>query len=238
MPMNQSARTFIMTVIALGAIVMMHAAIYWTGNVLVLASYIVLAALASTLKVQLPGIPGTFSANCLVTVLSITQLTTAQFIVVSVVCALVQSRWRAAKEPLAVQVAFNAGVFAISAAASSWTYNSIERLAPAISGIAPLLIASCVFFFIDTGAVSVVVALVDGVSPLKIWRVWHIWTLPYYLINVALAVLVISFVPASVLLVTAFVIFMMLGQFAIYRWLVRKAAPAVPRPVLSPPTVS
>jgi hypothetical protein len=205
----------------------MHAAVYWTGNMLEVAAYVVLAAFASTLKVRLPGIPGTFSANCLVTVLAIAHLTMAPFVVVSVACAMVQSWWRAAKPPQPVQVAFNAGVFAISAAASAWTYSSLERFAPTIPGLASLLIASSVFFFINTGTVSIVMALVDGVSPLRIWRVWHVWSLPYYIVNVAMVVLVISLVPTPVLFVIALLIPMMLGPFAAYQWLVRKAAPAV-----------
>lgn len=227
MPTNQSAKTFITTVIALGAVVVMHAAMYWDGNLLEVAGYLVLAAFASTLKVRLPGVPGTFSANCLVTVLALAQLTMAPFVVVSVACALVQSRWRAVKPALRLQAAFNAGVFAISAAASAWTYRSMERLAPAIPGIVSLLIASCVFFFINTGAVSLVMALVDGVSPLRVWRVWHVWSLPYYVINVALVVPIIPLVPASMLLVIALMVPMLLGPFAAYQWFVRKAAPAV-----------
>lgn len=227
MPTNPNARTFIITVIALGIVVTLHTAVYWAGNLLEVAGYIVLAAFASTLKVRLPGIPGTFSANCLVTVLAITQLTMPQLVVVSIACALVQSWWRAAKPPSLVQVAFNAGVFAISAAASAWTYRSIEGLVPGIPGIASLLIASCVFFFINTGAVSVVVALLNEGSLLRIWRVWQVWSLPYYVINVAMVVLIISVIPPSVLLPIAFAIPLMLGPFAAYYWLVRKAAPAV-----------
>src|SRR5437667_2182767 len=180
MPTNQNAKIFIITVIALGAIVMMYAAVYWTGNLLEVAAYIALAVFASTLKVRVPGISGTFSANCLVTVLAITQLTVAQFIAVSVACALVQSYWRTAKPPLPVQVAFNAGVFAISAAASAWTYSLIERIGPVIPEIASLFIASCVFFVINTGAVSLLMDVVDEVSPLLVWRVWLVWSFPYY----------------------------------------------------------
>jgi len=145
-PKNHKAQALIITVIALGAIVAMNAAVYWTGHLLAVAAHVALAAFASTLKVRLPGIPGTFSGNCFVTVLALAQLTMAPFVVVSVTCALVQSWWRPVKPPLAVLAAFNAGVFAISAAASAWTYSSLERLAPAIPGIASLILASSVSF--------------------------------------------------------------------------------------------
>jgi hypothetical protein len=227
MSTSQNGRTFIITMIVLGAIVVMDAAVYWKGSLLTVAAYIVLAALASTLKVRLPGIPGTFSANCLVTVLAITQLSMAQLVVVSVACALIQSRWRAAQPPMPEQVAFNAGVFAISAAASAWVYSWMERLTPAIPGIASLVIASCVFFFIDTGAVSLVMSLTEGMSPLRVWRLWQVWSLPYYLMNVAMVFLIISLVPASVLLVIVFVISITLSPFVAYQWLVRKTASGV-----------
>jgi len=72
-----------------------------------------------------------------------------------------------------------------------------------------------------------VIALVDAVSPLRVWRVWHMWSLPYYLINVAMVVLIASLAPASVLLVMALAIPLLLGPFVAYQWLVRRAAPAV-----------
>ena len=227
MPISQSAKSFIVTVIALGGIFLIHSAVLWAGQPLLVTAYIIVAVLASMLKVRLPGIPGTFSANCLVTVLAIAQLNLPDLVFVSVACALVQSWWRTKNPPLAVQVAFNIGVFAVSGTASGWTYAALQQFAPTLPAIAALAIASCVFFLINTGAVSVIMALVEDVSPMRIWRVWHVWSLPYYLINVVVAVLIMSLTPASILLAIALVVPLALAAFAVYQWFMRRAAPAV-----------
>ena len=226
-PINQNARTFISTLIALGGIFMIHAAVTWRGQPLLLTAFLVVAALASTLKVRVPGIPGTFSANCLVTVLAIAQMTVADVVFVGVVCALVQSKWHAKQRPAAVQMAFNAAVFVISGTAGGWTYAALQIFAPGLPGVASLVIAACVFFTVNTGSVSVVMALIEGLSPLQAWRTWHVWSLPYYLVNIAAAVLIMSVTPTSVIVVVAMILPLILLPFAGYHWFMRRVAPAI-----------
>jgi len=226
-PTNQNAKTFIFTVIALGGIFMIHAAVTWRGQPLLLAAFLVVAALASMLKVRLPGIPGTFSANCLVTVLAIAQMTVADVVFVSVVCAIVQSRWHAKRRPLAAQVAFNAGVFALSGTAAGWTDSALQLFVPSIAGVVSLAIAAVVFFVVNTGSISLVITLAEGGSPLQAWRAWQIWSLPYYLINIAVAEIIMSLPPSSVMTVTAMVVPLILVPFAAYHWFMRRVAPAI-----------
>jgi hypothetical protein len=179
------------------------------------------------LKVRLPAIPGTFSANCLVTVLAIAQLTVPDVVFVGVMCALVQSKWQAKSRPMATQVAFNAAVFAVSGAASGWTYAALRLFAPSVPAIASLVIAACVFFFVNTGTLSIAMALAEGGSPLQAWRAWHVWSLPYYLVNIAAALLIMSVTPTSVILIIAMILPLILGPFAGYLWFMRRVAPAI-----------
>ena len=229
MPNNQNTISFITTVIALGSIFLIHAAVMRAGQPVHVTEYVLAAALASTLKVRLPGIPGTFSANCLITVLAIAQLHTPDLVFVAGVCGLVQSLFRAKARPPLVQIAFNVGVFVLSATASGTSYSVLQGYAPGIPATAALAAASAVFFFINTGAVSVVMALKEGVSPARIWRIWNIWSLPYYALNAALAVLILSFGPASLMPLIAMTALLILVPFAAYQWFMRRAAPAIPQ---------
>lgn len=227
MSTNQNAKTFIMTLVALGGIFMIHSVMTWRGQPLLLLACLVVAALASMLKVRLPLIPGTFSANCLVTILAIAQLTVADVVFIAVVCAIVQCKWKPKKRPTGIQVTFNAAVFALSGTAAGWTYGALQLFAPAIPAIASLVIAACVFFSVNTGSISVVIALAEGSSLLQTWRVWHVWSLPYYVVNIAAAVLITSLSPTSVVVITARILPMILGPFTGYHWFMRKVAPAV-----------
>ena len=77
-------------------------------------SYLLLAVIASTLKVRLPGITGTISVNFLFILIGIADFTLAETLTMGCLAILTQCLWRTKSRPHAVQVAFNVAALSIS----------------------------------------------------------------------------------------------------------------------------
>lgn len=158
MPRGRLVRTYIIGVITAGTVVVIDGAQVWNFAPLPFLCYVVLALFTSTLKVKLPGISGTFSANSVFTLLAIAQLGLTEAVLLSVGCSFVQSLWRASKPPLVIQVLFNAAVFAISCVATFWAYQFLIGWTAPSPRVIAFVAASCVFFLVNTFAVSGVIA--------------------------------------------------------------------------------
>src|ERR1700730_9827244 len=105
-------------------------------------SYLLLAVLASTMKVRLPGITGTMSVNFLFILIGIADFTLAETLTMGCVAILVQCIWRTRKRPTVVQVVFNIAALAISIAAAYQVSHFVMVLARAESLSALLVLAA------------------------------------------------------------------------------------------------
>src|SRR5947208_7120072 len=139
-------------------------------------SYLLLAVLASTMKVRLPGITGTMSVNFLFILIGIADFTMAETLTMGCLAILVQCIWRTRTRARVVQVAFNVAALAISIAAAYQVSHFVLALARAESLSALLVLAACVFFLSNTLLISGVLCLADG-KPLKdIWQQCYLWS--------------------------------------------------------------
>src|SRR5438445_10407838 len=77
-------------------------------------SYLLLAALASTLKVRLPGITGTMSVNFLFILIGVADFTLAETLTMGCAAIVIQCIWRCKRRPRMVQVLFNVAALALS----------------------------------------------------------------------------------------------------------------------------
>ena len=147
--------------------------------------YLMVAALASSLKVQLPGIDGTMSVNFLFILLGVMELSLPETLAIGCTATLVQSVWQARNRPDPVKVLFN--VFGMMANASALAYVSYHWLDPRMGSEKPilLLLAALVFFLANTLPVSVVIALTENKTARKVWSECYFWSFPYYLVGAA-----------------------------------------------------
>lgn len=153
------------------------------------AIYVLLACLVSTWKVKLPGMHGTMSMNFLFILLGVADLTLPETLVMGLLATFVQCVWKTRRRPKAIQLLFNESAMALSIFAS--------HQAPAVLTSRPyqpvyLALAATVFFFVNTGTVSMVLALVEKRQFGQIWSHCHLWTFPYYLAGAAMAGLISS----------------------------------------------
>ncbi len=147
--------------------------------------YLAVALLASSLKVQLPGIDGTMSVNFLFILLGVMELSLAETMVIGCAATLVQSVWQTRNRLDPIKVLFN--VFGMMATASALCYFSYHSLDAKVHGNRPILlmVAALVFFLANTLPVSVVIALTEAKSSSKVWKECYFWSFPYYLVGAA-----------------------------------------------------
>ena len=178
--MPARAQLYIVGVVVLGATAMAYALSHWqVPNPAQFVAYLLVALLASALKVNLPTITGTMSVNSLFVLVSIVQLTQAETMVIGLEGVLIQCLWRPKAPAHPVRVVFS---IAANAAAIAAAYLVFDRFLPAqnLEGIRVLAVA-CTYFLVNTALVAAVVSLTERRPVVGIWLDCYAWCFPYYL---------------------------------------------------------
>ena len=184
--LSLQTKAFVGITASIGVVVLSFSLAHWQSqDLLRLACYLMVAVLASGLKVQLPGIDGTMSVNFLFILLGVLELSLPETLVIGCTATLVQSVWQARKRIDPVKVVFN--VAGMMANASFLTYASYHWLLARFGTNKPILlmVAALVFFFANTLPISVVIALTEGKSARRVWSECYFWSFPYYLVGAA-----------------------------------------------------
>jgi diguanylate cyclase (GGDEF)-like protein/putative nucleotidyltransferase with HDIG domain len=176
---------------ALGALACFaFAATHWQSlDPLKFLCYLVVAVLASSLRIKLPGVNGTMSVNFLFVLLGVMELSFAETLVIGFAAVLVQCYWRPAHGPKPIHVIFNLSQLPVGTAISYGAYVAINQRIPHLLGLALLLVAMTYFAF-NTMAMAVIIRLTEKKPILKVWSECYSWSLPYYLVGAALVGLV------------------------------------------------
>jgi diguanylate cyclase (GGDEF)-like protein/putative nucleotidyltransferase with HDIG domain len=147
--------------------------------------YLIVAIVASRLKVQLPGIDGTMSVNFLFILMGVMELSLPETLLIGCTATFAQSLWPPRKALDPVKVLFN--VAGMMSNATALTYLSYHWLANRAGGNKPILlmVAALVFFLANTLPISAVIALTESKSARKVWAECYFWSFPYYLVGAA-----------------------------------------------------
>ena len=152
--------------------------------------YLLVALLASSLKVTLPGIDGTMSVNFLFILLGVLEMSFAETLILGFASVLVQCYWRSAKRLRPIQVAFNLAQLTIATSAAYFVYHSTsEGLLRHHKPIA-LAVAASIYFLFNTLAMACVIALTENKKIKTVWKECYFWSFPYYLVGAGIAGLV------------------------------------------------
>jgi len=189
--MSRRAILFIGATAALGISTLIYALWHWqSANLTQFICYVLIAALASRLKIQLPGIDATMSVNFLFILLGVLEMSLPETLVIGCTASLVQCVWSARQKLVPAKVFFN--VFSLMANAIALSYFAYHRLERLFGQSTPLLLVTTalVFFLANTLPVSVIISLTEGKSPRKVWSECYFWSFPYYLVGAAVVFLV------------------------------------------------
>ncbi len=152
--------------------------------------YLLLALVASTLKVRLPGLTGTMSMNFLFILIGIAQLSFSETLALGAIAAVTQCVWRTRVRPTIPQVLFNIAALTMAITSAHFIYHlpSIQQVNGRMEVL--LALAACFFFMTNTVLVATVLSLVEIKPFTRIWQQCHIWSFPYYLAGAGIAGLV------------------------------------------------
>ncbi|HLX85362.1 MAG TPA: diguanylate cyclase [Terriglobales bacterium] len=184
--MSIRARLFIGVTAALGVWALIHSLWHWQSLDLArFACYLLVAVLASSLKIQLPGIDGTMSVNFLFILLSVLELNLPETLAIGCTATLAQCLFGTRQKLVPVKIVFN--VFSMMANAifvSYFAYHALQRWLG--EGTLPLLVITALIFFVaNTVPVAVIIALTEGKSAHKVWAECHFWSFPFYMVGAA-----------------------------------------------------
>ena len=183
--LSLQTKAFVGVTVLIGTVVLTLALSHWQSHDFMrFACYLLVAILASGLKVQLPGIDGTMSVNFLFILLGVLELSLPETLIIGCTATLVQSLWQARKRLDPFKVSFNVGMMANACASA---YYSYQWLAGKVGSNKPILlmVAALVFFFANTLPISIVIAMTEGKSSRKVWSECYFWSFPYYLVGAA-----------------------------------------------------
>jgi len=196
--MSIRARLFIGATAALGMWALAHALWHWQSVDLTrFVCYLLVAVLASSLKVQLPGIDGTMSVNFLFILLSVLELNLPETLVLGCTATLAQCLFGTRQKLVPIKILFNVfGMMANAIVVSYFAYHSLQRVLGA--GTLPLLVVTALIFFVaNTVPIAVVISLTEGKPAHKVWADCHFWSFPFYMVGAAV-VFAVGFVSKQV----------------------------------------
>ncbi|MCX6620895.1 MAG: diguanylate cyclase [Acidobacteria bacterium] len=152
--------------------------------------YLLIALLSSGMKIRLPGVSGSMSANFLFILIGLVELSLGETVVMACVATALQTLWQLKPRPKLVEVLFNVASMAVAVLAAEKTFHSETLRALSLDWPIMLVIAAAVYFVANTFPIACVTALTEGKPLRSIWRASYFWTLPYYLVGAAFAALV------------------------------------------------
>src|SRR5262249_8501196 len=130
-----------------------------SGDVLKFFCYLIVASIASRLKVNLPGITGTMSVNFLFILLGVLELSFGQTLALGCSAILVQCMYR--DRPRPVQIIFNICATALAIGAAYTIYHlaifHVRLNTPSLL----LVITASTYFVCNTVPVATVIALTE-----------------------------------------------------------------------------
>lgn len=182
------ALTFIVTQLIGGLPVLVYALLHWhSDDFFRYFCFLTVALCASVLKVHLPGIKATMSANFLFILVGILDLSYSETVLMGCLGGLVQTLWQAKPRPRPIQWLFNLANLALSISAAELVFHS--KVAAGVGFRWPLLMAAAAttYFAFNTISVSGIIAMTEKLNPVHVWKECYLWAFPYYLLGALIA---------------------------------------------------
>lgn len=186
--MPTKAKLFIGLAIVPGLVVLSLGVFHWeSADPVRFTIYLLLALVASTLKVRLPGLTGTMSLNFLFVLVGVSQMSFSETLALGAIGTVMQCVWRTKTRPTVPQVLFNVAALTMAITSASFIYHlpQIQQVNGRI--VVLLALAACFYFLTNTVLVASVLSLVETRRFTDVWQQCYFWTFPYYLIGACIA---------------------------------------------------
>jgi len=186
--MPRKAYAYIFVMAAAGLALIASALVNWQSESPArFVCYFLIAALASSLKIRLPGIHGTMSVNFLFILVSVVELSLAETVAIACSGAMLQSFWKSRRRGKSLTALFNVSTMAIAATASYSVYHHPSWPALGFGFPIRIIAFACTYFVANTFPIVVIICLTEGKRLTRVWRECYFWSFPYYLLGAAMA---------------------------------------------------
>src|SRR5947207_813228 len=156
---KSKAQTFI-SMVALGGVWALHQASreWHCDDALRFLAYLLVAIGGSGLKMTLPGINGTVSTNFLFILAAVAELSLGETMAIAAGSIISQSLWWTENKVQAAKVIFNVSCISLSSLVAFRAFHAGWLSLAGGEFPFQLGLAACSYFFVNTGAVSVVIS--------------------------------------------------------------------------------
>ena len=186
--MKTGAKLYIGAIMAAGFAGVAYAMAHWTcTEPYHYLCHLALALVAASLKVYLPGIPGTMSVGYVFVLLSMMDFSYPETVVVACLSMLVQSVWRTRTRPKLIHILFNVASLTIGVSVCTALYHITAGWGHILLSGA---IAATGYFCSNSLSISGVIALTESKNMRMVWQDCYMWTFPYYLVGAGIAALI------------------------------------------------
>jgi len=186
--MTISARLFIGVMLAAGLATFGSGLMHWhCKDPVRFLSFLIVALVASRLKVKLPGTNGNMSVNLPFILVALAVLSFSETVLIAAASALVQGLPARGKNLKPVQALFNVStlVVAVAIASLTWKYSAAIPSLAAKSLLVAL--AGSAFLVADTLPVATVISFTENLSLVKVWRDMLEMTFSYFALSAGVA---------------------------------------------------
>jgi diguanylate cyclase (GGDEF)-like protein/putative nucleotidyltransferase with HDIG domain len=158
-----------------------------SGNVARFCFYLILSSVASGMKVNLPGIPGTIPVCFLFSLIGIAEMSLCEAVVVGCAGTLVHCLWNGGRMRRPAPIVFQVANTGMAVAIAYRFYHWPGVYAVGTTGPFMLLAAALLYFALNTIPVAAVIALADRKPAVAAWRDMYFWSFPFYILGSSLA---------------------------------------------------
>jgi len=182
--MTISARLFIGVLVAAGLAALVGGLMQWGPKDPVrFLSFLVIAVIASRLKVKLPGTNGNMSMSLPFILLALAELSFPEAVVIAAVSAFVQGLPIRGKSLQPVQALFNVSILVLAVTAAEFVRGHTAVIPSLAAKSLLLALAGAAFLVADTLPVAAVIALTENLSLVEVWRNMLELTFSYFVMS-------------------------------------------------------
>jgi len=139
------------------------------------------SAMASRLKLKLPGINGSMSVNLPFILIAAAQLSLFEGMLVALISSAIQTLPKRGSQLSAVKLLFNVNTMALASGTCALLWHRNSLAGHTWSGSLPLVASCAAFFLVNTFPVAAIISLTEGAGLLGTWSGISQLSFPYYL---------------------------------------------------------
>ena len=186
--MSLNAKLFISAMAVTGVAVIASGLMQWQCQDPVrFLSFLIVALIASRLKVKLPGTNGNMSVNLTLILIALAVLSFSETVLIAAAAALIQGLPAAGKNLKPVQTLFNVSTLVVAVAVAILTYKYSAMVPSPAAKSLLIALAGAAFLVADTLPVAAVISLTENLKLLTVWRDMLEMTFSYFALSASAA---------------------------------------------------